>query len=174
MKSSLLSLLLILGLSGTGFAKKYNPRCNFKNEEVSEVTRTVKFPQYGIQMEIPENLRAMLRNDGTIEILNNSIYRILQCPLKDRIGKGYMSYQIYKAEKQYMRTIPLDRKGMYLVIRGSQIGDTIYFEMAIRVQTSVGLVDVSIVEDRGGYVKSELKEVAEEYMELANMISLIE
>jgi hypothetical protein len=91
MKTALLSLLLILGLSTPSFAE-YNPRCNFEDEEASEVTRIVKFPQYGIQMEIPENLRTMLRSDGVVQILNNATYRILQCPLKDRIGRGYSSY----------------------------------------------------------------------------------
>jgi hypothetical protein len=184
MKTVLLSLLLILGLSGTSFflqsntvsfAKEYNPKCNFEDEEASEVTKIVKFPQYGIQMEIPENLRTMLREDGTIEILNNSTYRILQCPLKDREGRGYTSYQVYKAKGQYMKTVPIG-KGLYFVVRSVKLGseEPLYYEMAIRVQTSVGLVDVSIVEDRGAYSKDEVKEAAKEYLELAKMISLLE
>ena len=173
MKTALLSLLLILGLSSSSFAKEYNPRCDFEDEEVSATTKLVKFPQYGIQMEIPDNLRAMLRNDGVVQILNNSTYRILQCPLKDRIGRGYSSYHIYKAKGQYMRTIPLAKKGMYFVIRGVKVDDTVYFEMAIRMQTSVGLVDISIMED-GSIIESDLKVKEEEYNELAKMISLLE
>ena len=49
---------LILGLSSPCFAE-YNPKCDFEDENVSNVTRIVKFPQYGIQMEIPENLRTL-------------------------------------------------------------------------------------------------------------------
>lgn len=174
MKTALLSLALILGLSSPCFAE-YKPKCDFDDEEISKITRIVKFPQYGIQMEIPENLRAMLRNNGRIEILNNATYRVFQCPLKDRIGRGYTSYQIYKAEKQYMKTIPLAKKGMYFVIRGYQMGldETVYFDMAIRMQTTVGLVDIAIVED-GSIIESDLKVKEEEYNNLAKMISLLE
>ena len=174
MKTALLSLVLILGLSSPCFAE-YKPRCDFENEKVSKITRIVKFPQYGIQMEIPENLRAMLRNDGRVEILNNATYRVFQCPKKDRLGRGYMSYQIYKAEGQYMRTIPIGKE-IYLVVRSVKLGseEPLYYEMAIRVQTLVGLVDVSIVEDRGAYSKDEVNEAAKEYLELAKMISLLE
>ena len=174
MKTALLSLTLILGLSNPTFAE-YNPRCDFEDEEISKVTRIVKFPQYGIQMEIPENLRAMLRNNGRIEILNNATYRVFQCPKKNRVGRGYMSYHIYKAEGQYMKTVPIG-KGLYFVVRSVKLGseENRFFEMAIRVQTSVGLVDVSIVEDRGAYSKEEAIEAAKEYMELAKMISLLE
>ena len=173
MKTALLSLAFILGLSSPCFAE-YKPRCDFENEKVSKITRIVKFPQYGIQMEIPENLRAMLRNDGIVEILNNSTYRILQCPLKDRIGRGYTSYQIYKAEKQYMKTVPLGQ-GLFFVVRTYRMGldETIYYDMAIRVQTSIGLVDVAIVEDNS-ITKEDAKEMAIRYIELAKMISLME
>lgn len=173
MKTALLSLALILGLATPVFAE-YNPRCDFEDEEVSEVTRIVKFPQYGIQMEIPENLRTMLRSDGKVEILNNSTYRILQCPLKDRIGRGYTSYQIYKAEKQYMKTVPLGQ-GLFFVVRTYRMGldETIYYDMAIRVQTSIGLVDVAIVEDNS-ITKEDAKEMAIRHIELAKMISLME
>ena len=174
MKTALLSLALILVLSSPCFAE-YNPKCDFEDENVSEVTRIVKFPQYGIQMEIPENLRAMLRNDGRVEILNNATYRVFQCPKKDRLGRGYMSYHIYKAKGQYRKNISIG-KGIYLVVRSVKLGseEPLYYEMAIRVQTLVGLVDVSIVEDRGAYSKDEVNEAAKEYLELAKMISLLE
>ena len=176
MKTALLSLLLLVSLQSASLAEyEYNPRCNYPLEEPSKTTKTVKFPQYGIQMEIPENLRTMLRTDGTVEILNNSTYRILQCPLKDREGRGYSSYQVYKAKGQYTKTVPLG-KGVYFVVRSVKLGseEPLYFEMAIRVQTSVGLVDVSIAEDRGAYSKEEAIEAAKEYLELAKMISLLE
>lgn len=173
MKTALLSLALILGLSTPCFAE-YKPRCDFEDEEISKVTRIVKFPQYGIQMEIPKNLRAMLRNDGRVEILNNATYRVFQCPKKDRLGRGYMSYHIYKAKGQYMKTVPIG-KGVYFVVRSVKLGseEPLYYEMAIRIQTSRGLVDVSIVEDKGAYSKEEAIEAAKEYLELAKMISLI-
>ena len=173
MKTALLSLALILGLSTPCFAE-YKPRCDFEDEEISKVTRIVKFPQYGIQMEIPKNLRAMLRNDGRVEILNNATYRVFQCPKKDRLGRGYMSYHIYKAKGQYMKTVPIG-KGVYFVVRSVKLGseEPLYYEMAIRIQTSRGLVDVSIVEDKGAYSKEEVIEAAKEYLELAKMISLI-
>jgi hypothetical protein len=176
MKTALLSLLLLVSLQSASLAEyEYNPRCNYPLEEPSKTTKTVKFPQYGIQMEIPDNWRSMLRTDGVIQILDNSTYKILQCPMKDRAASGYSSYWIYKATKNYMKTIPLKRKGLYFVIRAYQQGldETIYFDMAIRVQTSVGLVDVAMVED-GSIVESDLKQKEKEYIELANMINLIE
>jgi hypothetical protein len=184
MKTALLSLALIFGLSTTTFLlqsntvsfAKYNPKCNFEDEEPSNITKIVKFPQYGIQMEIPKNVRTMLRNDGTVEIIGNSTYRSFQCPEKDRIGKGYLGYKIYRGSKQYNKTVPLNKKGLYVVIKEYKDNgdDTVYYEMAIRVQTSVGLVDISMIEGRKGYRESELEEATKEYSELANTISLLE
>ncbi|MBV5260776.1 hypothetical protein FLX56_20380 [Synechococcus moorigangaii CMS01] len=42
-------------------------------------TRTVKFEQFGIQLEIPRNFRTMLRNDGSISILKPGDFNLIRC-----------------------------------------------------------------------------------------------
>ena len=45
----------------------------------SSTNRTVSLPQFGIAIDIPDNYRTMLRNDGSVAILDPTVYELLKC-----------------------------------------------------------------------------------------------
>lgn len=45
----------------------------------SSKNRTVSLPQFGIAIDIPDNYRTMLRNDGSVAILDPTVYELLKC-----------------------------------------------------------------------------------------------
>ncbi len=47
--------------------------------EASETYRTLELPQFGINIDIPENYRAIARNDGSIEILDPGNFELISC-----------------------------------------------------------------------------------------------
>lgn len=53
----------------------------------SETYRTLKLPQFGINIDIPENYRVMALNDGSIEILDPGIFEIRSCMARG--GKSF-------------------------------------------------------------------------------------
>lgn len=45
----------------------------------STTTRTVQLPQFGVQVTIPDNFRAMAREDGSVSILDPYEFNHIQC-----------------------------------------------------------------------------------------------
>lgn len=59
----------------------------------SEKTRELKLTQFGVTLMIPSNFRAILRNNGAVEIVNPGTYKVLTCVARggQALGRGYAS-----------------------------------------------------------------------------------
>ncbi len=59
----------------------------------AETTRALELPQFGVTLTIPSNFRAILRNNGAVEIVNPGTYQVLTCVAKggQALGRGYAS-----------------------------------------------------------------------------------
>ena len=59
----------------------------------AETTRELELPQFGITLTIPSNFRAILRNNGAVEIVNPGTYEVLTCVARGgrALGRGYTS-----------------------------------------------------------------------------------
>ncbi|WOD36960.1 hypothetical protein [Nodosilinea sp. E11] len=59
----------------------------------AETTRELELPQFGVALTIPSNFRAILRNDGTVEVVNPGTYQVLTCVAQggQALGRGYAS-----------------------------------------------------------------------------------
>ena len=62
-------------------------------EPAASNTRTVQIPDFGIEVDIPENYRTMRRQDGAIEILHPDDYEFIHCMMSggEGLGHGYYS-----------------------------------------------------------------------------------
>ena len=62
----------------------------------SSTNRTVSLPQFGIAIDIPDNYRTMLRNDGSVAILDPTVYELLKCRINEEyaFGGGFGSESI--------------------------------------------------------------------------------
>ncbi|MBD2233774.1 hypothetical protein [Phormidium tenue] len=59
----------------------------------AETTRELELPQFGVTLTIPSNFRAILRNNGAVEIVNPGTYQVLTCVAQggQALGRGYAS-----------------------------------------------------------------------------------
>lgn len=70
--------------------------------EASETYRTLELPQFGINIDIPENYRAIARNDGSIEILDPGNFELRSCMARGgkvvfgRGGAGGLTIRLVK------------------------------------------------------------------------------
>ncbi|HEY9880054.1 MAG TPA: hypothetical protein V6D29_16485 [Leptolyngbyaceae cyanobacterium] len=92
----LLSFAVIVGtLSGQGDrAIAQTPLCPDPGSILAtETTRILELPQFGLSLAIPENFRAILRNNGAVEIVNPGTYQVLHCVAEGgrALGRGYSS-----------------------------------------------------------------------------------
>ncbi|HEY9886996.1 MAG TPA: hypothetical protein V6D02_01255 [Candidatus Obscuribacterales bacterium] len=58
-----------------------------------ETSRELELPQFGVTLTIPSNFRAILRNNGAVEIVNPGTYQVLTCVAQggQALGRGYAS-----------------------------------------------------------------------------------
>lgn len=64
------------------------------NEKASSILRTVRLEKFGIQVDIPENYRAILLQDGTVQILDPDYVNSKCFYLQTGIGGGMYSQNI--------------------------------------------------------------------------------
>lgn len=173
---SLISLVLsgaLLVSCGEAIAKpKKQPKlCNYPVEENSVITKQFFYPKFGISMELPQNLVSMLRNDGSIEILDRGTYKVLQCPPAQRLGMGYMSYVITWADKsiEYKKRI-IVKDGVDLLLNSELVGIYYSYSMILRATNGRGQeVDIYISVD-DGITNHNFREYLKEYMELGTKV----
>lgn len=74
------AIALSLFSPSPGFSK---PTCQHRdmltNDTPASTTRTVKLEQFGLQINIPENFRTLLYNNGNVDILSPGDFQIMQC-----------------------------------------------------------------------------------------------
>ncbi|WP_157096809.1 hypothetical protein [Picosynechococcus sp. PCC 8807] len=72
---------------------QFYSRCNYEiTERRSSSFREVVLERFGIKVDIPENYRTMLRQDGSVEILHPDVFKVVQCVARGGIG-GSGSYR---------------------------------------------------------------------------------
>lgn len=75
-------------------------------EQASTVLRTVRLENYGLEVDIPSNYRAMQREDGSVEILHPGDYEMLQCIAQGGYGfGGYYSESISQMQRDRSMTL---------------------------------------------------------------------
>jgi hypothetical protein len=79
------------------------PRCVEDSiyEPASDTTRTVKIPEFGIEVDIPENYRTLKRQSGAIEILHPDDYQFITCIVSGGEGLGHGYYSDYIAVVEF-------------------------------------------------------------------------
>ncbi len=74
-------------------AQKQTVDCGFAYVDPANTRKTIQLKQFGINIDIPSNYRAMLHNDGKVEILDPGSFKMLQCIASNSntTGQGYPS-----------------------------------------------------------------------------------
>ncbi len=68
-------------------------------EPPSSTYKTIKLEDFGISVDIPDNYRAMKRQNGSVEILHPDDYQWIQCLVNGGLGgRGYYSETIRLVE----------------------------------------------------------------------------
>jgi hypothetical protein len=93
------TLLLINSLGGIAnpFKQAQTQICRDPGSiPADEATRSLELPQFGVTLAIPSNFRAVLRNNGTVEIVNPGTYEVLTCVAQggQALGRGYFSITV--------------------------------------------------------------------------------
>jgi hypothetical protein len=69
-------------------------------EPASSTYKTVELPEFGIQVNIPDNYRTMKRNDGSVAIVHPDDFEHLQCMANGGLGgRGYYSEVIQLVDR---------------------------------------------------------------------------
>lgn len=124
-----------------------NPE-DYQPEEPSKLTRIIKLDKFGFSITVPANYRAMLKNNGTIEIMDNGTFKLTYCGDKINIpvGRGSEALIISKS-REYLYSNVVDKVSnkpkMFFVIKTSYDTRTIYRTM-LRLRTSKGIIDLEI------------------------------
>jgi len=88
-QSCLLLSLLLVDCSEEAIAKPGKQKiCSYPIEENSDTTKVYVYKRFGISMKMPDNLASMLLQDGSIDIIDRGTYKLLQCPVHERVGRG--------------------------------------------------------------------------------------
>ncbi len=66
----------------------------------ADTTRDLELEQFGLDLTIPENYRAILRNDGSVEIVDPGTYELIVCIAQggDALGRGYAATTVDQLE----------------------------------------------------------------------------
>lgn len=73
----------------------------------STQTRTVALKQFGIKIQIPENYKTLLRNDGSVMILNPVDYDLIACTTRGGYG-GRGFYHSFVKSIPNPKNLPLE------------------------------------------------------------------
>jgi hypothetical protein len=126
------------------------PFCDFSEEEPSEIKRTVTLTDVGIKITIPVNTRVVKKNDGSIELMDNGTYKLIQCmnkPNSGVAGRGHISTIIEKITPEYfydyvIKEVP-NKPQMYIASKTILLEDGVKtFEFWLRIKTPQGVFDL--------------------------------
>lgn len=68
-----------------------NPCENTDVVPATDTQRELTLEQFGVAVEIPENYRAILRNDGSVQVVDPGTYNLIRCEATggNPLGRGY-------------------------------------------------------------------------------------
>jgi len=80
----------------TVLAQSENPCQNTDTVLPADEMRQLRLDDFGVSIMIPENYRAILRNDGSVEVVDQGTYNLIRCEAigGDPLGRGYSSLMI--------------------------------------------------------------------------------
>ena len=117
---SSLSLILGLSLANIPTVEAQQEVCQDPGPiRASEASREIELSQFGVKVKIPENFRAMARNDGSVWILDPGTYNIISCFARGGRGpgRGLFAYTFrVESDPQQLRG---DDAGTYTLPDGS-------------------------------------------------------
>jgi hypothetical protein len=91
------SSLLIWSATATRISQALPQKCveDGTYEPAATTTRTVKLPEFGLQIAIPENYRTLKRDRNNVEILHPDDYAFITCIAAGGEGLGHGYYSEY-------------------------------------------------------------------------------
>jgi hypothetical protein len=173
-QSCLLLSLLLVGCSEEAIAKPGKQKiCSYPIEEDSNTNKVYVYKKFGISMEMPDNLASMLLQDGSIDIIDRGTYKLLQCPVHERVGRGAPGTRISWADDTvYFKSFNI-KENVDLYSR-NEGGDYPTYLIILRLVNKKGqLIDVNIY-DEGLITEDSVKGYIKEYIELGKKIEFLD
>jgi hypothetical protein len=107
------SSLLIWSAFSTTISQALPKKCveDGTYEPASTTLRTVKIPEFGLEVSIPENFRTLKRQNGAVEILHPDDYAFITCIASggEGLGHGYYSEYITAIESKTIDEVIVER-----------------------------------------------------------------
>lgn len=130
--------------------------------------------KFGISMVMPDNLVSMLLQDGSIDILDRGTYKLLQCPVNQRLGRGAPGISISWADDTVYHSSLNIKENVDLYVRkeGYQ-GHNTYLVILRLVNKKGQLIDINIY-DEGPIDDNNVKGYIREYVELGRKIEFLD
>jgi hypothetical protein len=115
----------------------------------------------------------MLLQDGSIDIIDRGTYKLLQCPVHERVGRGAPGTRISWADDTvYFKSFNI-KENVDLYIR-NEGGDYPTYLIILRLVNKKGqLIDVNIY-DEGLITEDSVKGYIKEYIELGKKIEFLD
>ena len=68
--------------------------------EAADTTRDLELEQFGVELAIPSNFRAILLNNGTVKIVDPGTFELLACIARggEALGRGYAQTRVRAVE----------------------------------------------------------------------------
>ncbi|ASC71330.1 hypothetical protein XM38_022820 [Halomicronema hongdechloris C2206] len=111
----MISLLVALSssLPAPSLAQAENPCQNTDTVLPAEDTRRLTLEQFGVALSIPANYRAILRNDGSVQVVDPGTYNLIRCQIQggDLLGRGFSELvirQVDAAAEDSLETVVRD------------------------------------------------------------------
>ncbi|MBE9232070.1 hypothetical protein IQ231_10305 [Cuspidothrix issatschenkoi LEGE 03284] len=173
LKSCLIIGLLIPSfLVGEAIAKPRKEKmCSYPIEENSKTYKIYVYQKFGISMVMPDNLVSMLLQDGSIDILDRGTYKLLQCPVNQRLGRGAPGISISWSNDTVYHTSLNIKKNVDLYVKKQSYNT---YLIILRLINKKGqLIDIRIY-DEGPIDDSNAKVYIKEYIELGRTIKFLD
>ncbi|PSN11505.1 hypothetical protein C7293_24040 [filamentous cyanobacterium CCT1] len=93
--------LVALGLGGGPAIAQPESYCDDPGSvEAADTTRDLELEQFGVELTIPSNFRAILLNNGDVKIVDPGTYELLACIARggDALGRGYAQTRVRTVE----------------------------------------------------------------------------
>lgn len=93
--------LVALAIGGVPAIAQPEPYCDDPGSiEAADTTRDLELEQFGVELAIPSNFRAMLLNNGTVKIVDPGTYELLVCIARggEALGRGYAQTRVRTVE----------------------------------------------------------------------------
>ncbi|WP_156119994.1 hypothetical protein [Leptolyngbya sp. KIOST-1] len=94
-------VLVALGLGGVPAIAQPESYCDDPGSvAAADTTRELELKQFGVELAIPSNFRAMLLNSGTVKIVDPGTYELLVCIARggEALGRGYAQTRVRTEE----------------------------------------------------------------------------